>query len=86
MSTSAENLKGYDLFMLIHVYDLWGASNKFYYPLLDKVVENINTFGFDKLHELFDILYKRIKDERFTKAVLSVKQEIEKYNSNGERK
>jgi hypothetical protein len=86
VSDSTEEIAANDVFMTIHVFDLLGCDNKYFYPLLSRVVEQVQGLDFERLRDLFEILYKRFSDERFNKAIITLKRQIEKYESNGEEK
>lgn len=86
ISTSAEEISAYDVFMTINVFDLLGSPNQHFYPLLGRLREQVHSLDYERLSDCYEILYKRVEDEGFNTTIIALKREIETYETNGEKK
>ena len=83
LTLTLKEISPFDLYMIISAYDALGVSDEYYLPILNKIIDSIKFFDFERLQELYKILYKRNEDENFNKAFIAVKNEIDKYDNKG---
>lgn len=93
LTTSVPDISTSELMLILHAYNLIGlmestSANKqlHYYPLLPQIQNKVEEFGYERLIDLANILSKHEQDENFTKTIISVKHQLEKYDIDGQLK
>mmetsp|Transcript_12245 Transcript_12245/g.13979 ORF Transcript_12245/g.13979 Transcript_12245/m.13979 type:complete len:201 (-) Transcript_12245:41-643(-) len=75
-----------EVFLTMCIYDLLGVDNEAFALLLDRVESSVQKYHPERLRDIFEILSKRMSDDRFAKCALVYKYELDKYKINSELK